>query len=399
MYPMKPGCRSVSRRDERQAGLGGASTRARTPVLAALALGVAVAACGNDAPAPAQAGGSGSLAAGGSSAAVAGGGMGTGVGGSVSSAGQSGAPSTGGTGGASGTGATGGALAGTGGGGAPPIGGGAGSAASGAGGNPATGGTAGRGMGSGGSAVGGAAGSAAGRSGTGGVGGLASGGSAGAAAGAGGAPACVKGTTKGGDVLLIGDSFIALSGDITKDLNTIARSAGALAASDAFRDNSVSGTQLSGGISPQIPVQYANGQKQAPVKIVIMDGGGNDMLNNTCSDPPTASCQGIQNAVTAVKALFSQMGKDGVESVVFFFYPENQKNATQKAKIDVLRSLLQDVCYSSASPKCYGVDLRPVFDGHFTEYVLSDGIHPTAAGSQASAEAIWSVMQQNCIAQ
>src|SRR6185295_8116856 len=146
-------------------------------------------------------------------------------------------------------------------------------------------------------------------------------------------------------------------------------------------------------------VQYTNGEKQAPVKFVIMDGGGNDMLNNTCSDPPTSSCEGIQNAVAAVKDLFTQMGKDGVKSVVYFFYPENQTNATQRAKIDVLRTLLQDVCYSSVSPKCYGVDLRPVFDGHFSEYVLSDGIHPTAAGSQASSEAIWAVMQQNCIAQ
>jgi lysophospholipase L1-like esterase len=103
--------------------------------------------------------------------------------------------------------------------------------------------------------------------------------------------------------------------------------------------------------------------------------------------------------VTATKNLFVQMGKDSVESVVFFFYPENQKNPTQRAKIDVLRPLLQNICTSSVSPKCYGVDLRPVFVGHFDEYVLSDGIHPTAAGSQATAEAIWSVMQENCIAQ
>jgi lysophospholipase L1-like esterase len=229
---------------------------------------------------------------------------------------------------------------------------------------------------------------------------MAAGGAGGAAAGgSGGARVCEKGTTKGKDVLLIGDSFIALSHDITKDLIALARDDGALAASDSYRDNSVSGTQLYGGISPQIPQQYVNGAKDAPAKIVIMDGGGNDMLNNTCSDPPTASCQAIQSAVGAVQDLFTQMGKDGVETVVYFFYPENQKNATQRAKIDVLRTQLQQVCYSSVSPKCYGVDLRPVFDGHFTEYVLSDGIHPTAAGSQASAEAIWGVMQDDCIAQ
>jgi lysophospholipase L1-like esterase len=220
-----------------------------------------------------------------------------------------------------------------------------------------------------------------------------------AMAGVGGSPECVKGVTEGSDVLLIGDSFIALSRDITKDLIALARDAGALAAGDSYRDNSASGTQLSGGISPQIPVQYANGQKQAPVKHVIMDGGGNDMLNNTCSDPPTSSCEGIQKAVAAVETLFTQMGTDGVESVVYFFYPENQTNATQRAKVDVLRTELQAICYSSVSPKCYGVDLRPVFEGHFSEYVMSDGIHPTAAGSQASADAFWMVMLDNCVAQ
>jgi len=248
-------------------------------------------------------------------------------------------------------------------------------------------GVAGRGGGGSGAATGGAAGTPAG-------------GSGGASAGgASGGQACTKGGTKGNDVLLIGDSFIALSRDISKDLNTLARGAGALGASDSYRDVSVSGTQLSGGISPQIPVQYANAEKQAPAKVVIMDGGGNDMLNNTCTDPPTASCQAIQNAVAAVKDLFTKMGTDGVKSVVYFFYPENQKNATQRAKIDVLRSLLQPICESAVSPKCYGVDLRPVFDGHFTEYVMSDGIHPTAAGSQATADAIWAAMKENCIAQ
>jgi lysophospholipase L1-like esterase len=276
-----------------------------------------------------------------------------------------------------------------------------GSGASGAGGSGgATGGRVGE-TGGGGSGGDGAAGSASGRAATGGMAGMAagSGGAGAGTGGAGGTAACEKGTTKGKDVLLIGDSFIALSHDITKDLIAIARDAGALAASDSYRDNSVSGTQLSGGISPQIPVQYANGEKDAPAKVVIMDGGGNDMLNNTCSDPPTESCQAIQNAVGAVRDLLVQMGKDGVETVVYFFYPENQKNATQRAKVDVLRTQLQEVCYSSVSPKCYGVDLRPVFDGHFDEYVLSDGIHPTAAGSQASSEAIWSVMEKNCIAQ
>jgi lysophospholipase L1-like esterase len=363
--------------------------RRRPLTLATVTVGFVLVACGSNEPAPVETGGSGAAAgSGGSVAGVGGAGTGTIGGGAGSGAG------TGGTIGTSGGG--GGTLSGAGG----SAGGSSGSGSSGAGAAQAGAGSGGVGTGGGASAGDGAGGSAAGSAATGGASGTTAAGSAGQpAAGAGGAAACVKGAVQGDDVLLIGDSFIALSRDITKDLNTLARDAGALAANDAYRDNSVSGTQLSGGIAPTIPQQYVNGQQEAPVKIVIMDGGGNDMLNNTCSEPPMPSCQGIQNAVTAVEELFSQMGSDGVESVVYFFYPENQKNATQRAKVDVLRSLLQEVCAASVSPRCYEVDLRPVFEGHFTEYVLSDGIHPTAAGSRASAEAIWKVMQDNCIAQ
>jgi lysophospholipase L1-like esterase len=363
----------------------------RVSLLAAVGLAVGLVACGEEAPAPVEAGGSG-LAAGVGGGAGAAAGTGSGKSGAGGSAGT-GTPI--GSGGTAGANSAAGAV-GVGGSAGAALGGASGSSASGAGGSGMNGGAGVPGLGGRGSAGDSSlAGSA-----TGGSSGMTVGGSGGqSAAGSGGSAACEKGVTKGQDVLLIGDSFIALSRDISKDLNTLARNAGALAASDSYRDNSVSGTQLSGGISPQIPVQYTNGQKQAPAKVVIMDGGGNDMLNNTCSDPPTSSCQGIQNAVKAVQDLFTQMGTDGVESVVYFFYPENQTNATQRAKIDVLRSLLQDVCYSSVSPKCYGVDLRPVFEGHFSEYVLSDGIHPTAAGSQASSDAIWKVMQDNCVAQ
>jgi lysophospholipase L1-like esterase len=361
----------------------------RSGLLTAFALGMGLVACGTDAASPTGTGGSSmAVGMGGASGSAGSGTAGNGTTGGSSAGGGAGAGGSsvgGGTGGATANGGTGA--------------GGSGGSAAGSGGSGAAGGT-GRGMGGRGSAGDGAAGSAAGVSANGGLAGMAAGGAGGAAAGgSGGSPACEKGTTKGNDVLLIGDSFIALSHDITKDLIALARDDGALAASDSYRDNSVSGTQLSGGPSPEIPQQYVNGEKTAPAKVVIMDGGGNDMLNNTCSDPPTESCEAIQKAVTAVKDVLVQMGKDGVETVVYFFYPENQKNATQRAKVDVLRTQLQAVCYSSVSPKCYGVDLRPVFDGHFTEYVLSDGIHPTAAGSQASAEAIWSVMQKNCIAQ
>ena len=200
-------------------------------------------------------------------------------------------------------------------------------------------------------------------------------------------------------MLVIGDSFFALSGAITNDLEVHARAAGALGSNENYRENAVSGTRLAGGFSPTIPEQYANGRQAGSVKVVIMDGGGNDMLQGSCSNPPNSSCADIQNAVNAANSLMNQMAADGVESVIYAFYPDPVGNSTLQARLDVLRPLMQQVSGNSPVPTSLFLDLRSVWQGHYSEYALSDGIHPTAAGSQATADAIWNLMQQNCIAQ
>ena len=203
-------------------------------------------------------------------------------------------------------------------------------------------------------------------------------------------------TVKGNQVIVIGESFIALSHGITQDLQQLAINAGVLASGDSFIDNSVSGTQLSGGISPSIPTQYANGNTQKQVRWVIMDGGGNDCLNGSCSTPPTSSCTALQNAANAAKTLLAQMGSDGVIKVIYFFYPDPQQDlGGLQAKLDVLRPMIQTIVTSSTKPVAYWLDLRPVFAGNYSTYIQSDGIHPTAAGCQATANAIWSLIQQN----
>lgn len=200
----------------------------------------------------------------------------------------------------------------------------------------------------------------------------------------------------GNQVIVIGESFIAMSHLITQDLQQLAVNAGILASGDKFIDNSVSGTRLSGGPSPNIPLQYANGNSQKKVRWVIMDGGGNDCLGGSCPNPPTPSCPDLQNAVNAARTLIAKMGSDGVVKVLYFFYPDPQQDfGGLRAKLDVLRPLIQNVVTSSTNPKCYWLDLRPVFQGHYAEYIQSDGIHPTPAGCQATANAIWNVIQQN----
>jgi hypothetical protein len=128
-----------------------------------------------------------------------------------------------------------------------------------------------------------------------------------------------------------------------------------------------------------------------------MNGGGADVLAGTCDTPPTQSCPVLANAAAATQQLLSQMAADGVQHVVYAFYP-NPVDAALQAKMDALRPLVQQACDSSPVP-CHWLDLRPTFAGHYGDYVLADGMNPTDAGSAATAAAIWSTMQQNCVAQ
>lgn len=197
---------------------------------------------------------------------------------------------------------------------------------------------------------------------------------------------CAKGPTKGSDVAMIGESFIAMSHGITKEIESKAQAAGSLASGDKYKDNSVSGTLLSGSDSNAIPKQY---DKAVPVKFVLMDGGGNDCLQKNDGDA----------ALAAAKTLFQKMATDGVQKVQYFFYPDpiGSNYNSLKSCLDTLRPKMQALCEGLTSPKCYWIDLRTVWNGH-SEYT-SDGIHPTDAGSKATGDAIWAEMVKNCIAQ
>jgi len=80
-----------------------------------------------------------------------------------------------------------------------------------------------------------------------------------------------------------------------------------------------------------------------------------------------------------------------------FFYP-TPEDPTLTAKFDLLRPMIGGVCAASAVP-CTFLDLRPTFTGNEAEYLLPDGVLPTDAGAVATAAAIFSVMQEHCLAQ
>ena len=206
---------------------------------------------------------------------------------------------------------------------------------------------------------------------------------------------------------MIGDSYPALSGEIAKNLESLATTAGSLAQGSTYRTYYVSGTNMVGGLSPNIPAQFTEAVTADPdIKYVIMDGGGNDILlaNSACitTQPPPASAncvKVINDAVSAATTLFGQMKTAGVKSVVYYFYPHLPTGGKQyvNTTLDYAFPLVKAACDTAPIP-CYFVDTRPPFEGH-PEYIGSDGIHPTTAGSDVIAGLIWGVMKQQCIAQ
>lgn len=208
-----------------------------------------------------------------------------------------------------------------------------------------------------------------------------------------GARACVKGAVKASEVAIIGESFIAATNAIPRNLTQHAREAGAIGSSESYRSFAVSGTLLTNG---QIPGQYARAKAQGPVKVVLMDGGGNDLLMGGQCGSGAQSCAKI---LTTLQGLFKQMGADGVTDVLYFFYPDPMGiGASIKAPMDVLRPLVQKLCAETTDVRCTWVDQRESWNGNYDRFT-ADGIHPTAAGSAASAKQIWDAMVKNCIAQ
>jgi hypothetical protein len=194
---------------------------------------------------------------------------------------------------------------------------------------------------------------------------------------------------------VLGDSFFAESGLITSELQSLALASGALRSGEAYRDYSATLITPFGGAA-DLTNQYATARAEGAFRIVIMDVGGPDSLVS-CPEPPTPDCPALANAVSGADGLWSQMANDGVEAVVDFFYPDPD-DASLKAKFDVLRPVMQATCEGSAAG-CAWLDLRPTFAGREAEYLMPGGVLPTAAGSTATAAAIWSLMQQRCIGQ
>ena len=247
------------------------------------------------------------------------------------------------------------------------------------------------------------------------------------------APSCVKGQVTPNEVVMLGDSYLdAPWGNVGPTLMT--------EASAMYRHYYIGAASMAWG-NPDtqfyIPYQYDPMAKTdtsvmtpADIKVIIMDGGGNDVLigNTSCEQtapPGNASCvTTVQNAIDKAQSEMQQMAADGVKSIVYFFYPHldpagggilNTPAPAINDTLDYAYPLAEQICCGSsftstlANPTCSGepvpgttcvfVDTRPSFEGHLADYIKSDHVHPTQAGAQVISDLVWKAMQDHCIAQ
>lgn len=199
----------------------------------------------------------------------------------------------------------------------------------------------------------------------------------------------------GDEVVLVGDSFFAADHRITGFLEDMARQSGALAAGERYRDHSSLFGNTLALLGSGIEAQYAAAVAESPVGVVIMNGGGADVLMGSC-EVLAPDCPLLAEAAAAASSLFQRMAADGIHRIVYAFYPD-PADATLRAELDALRPLLASACRASPAP-CQFVDLRATFAGRELLYLDADGTRPTAEGAQVSAAAIWAAQPQ-CSAQ
>src|SRR5690606_17958 len=177
------------------------------------------------------------------------------------------------------------------------------------------------------------------------------------AGGAEGDPICETGTVNANELVILGDSFFATTHQVTAFLEDLARSAGVLSVGDRYQDKSRLIENALALDGQGILSQYDSAAVEAPVKVVITNGGGADVLLGSCN-PVGPDCPLLVNAAAAFADLLARLQSDGVSDVVYVFYPDPQDVAVLE-RMNALRPLVQEICVGSELP-CHFVDLRPV---------------------------------------
>ena len=202
--------------------------------------------------------------------------------------------------------------------------------------------------------------------------------------------ACPPAQVAANEVLWIGDSWVLIPGNQHTGVRDSARRAGAIGSGDDYTIGAVPATTM-----PMIASQYTAQEAGATkVKVLIMDGGTWETIQANAMGGSVSAA--VSSAATAFGDLLAQVASDGtVQDVIYFLVPE----LPSIAGVAMLRPLLQQACAASTAVRCHFLDLQPIWANH-SEYTAPGAIPvPTDAGGIAIADAIWSLMQQRCIAQ
>ncbi|HET9953842.1 MAG TPA: hypothetical protein VFQ61_05045 [Polyangiaceae bacterium] len=195
-------------------------------------------------------------------------------------------------------------------------------------------------------------------------------------------------------IVILGDVLIELT-VFGSALAEHAVSAGQLAEGMTFRNyaSHLTSTLAEGPFS--IGNEYTTALQGEPPKLVVLDGGATDFLNDPCTGMLNDECPAVKAAISGAELLFQRFAQGGVEQIVYFFYGDPVGDPGLKAGLDLLRPLLRNACGRSAVP-CHWLDLRELFAPH-PEYVGADGLVFSEAGARASAAAVWKVMEDRCL--
>jgi hypothetical protein len=235
------------------------------------------------------------------------------------------------------------------------------------------------------------------------------------------------------EVVMLGDSYMDIGNvgpTIMKDANNA-----------MYRHYYLAGASLNYGSGAfNIPYQFDTEaltdtavSMPTDIKVVITDGGGNDILinNSQCLTTPLASDTGntchtaIDGSLTRAQQLLADMAGKGVKSIVYYFYPHLDATVAGHANandwLDYAYPKGAALCCgasnvpSSGDLSCHGspaagadctwIDVRPEFTGHNDHtnasayWFMADNIHPTQPGADAISAKVWKAMQTYCIAQ
>jgi len=203
-------------------------------------------------------------------------------------------------------------------------------------------------------------------------------------------------------VVTIGDSIFALSGDLQDFLESYA--------GETFRRYTLSGAELKGGIiATSIYDQYDIAKSDNPnIDTIVMDGAGNDILIPAIAlfDPYdcktqwyewgrlSRSCKNfIDDLYVDAVNLLNNMDADGVDNVVYlgYYYTKNGLFLldSMEEAVDYGDMRLSQACYYSAV-SCAFVDPRSSIND---SNIIIDGIHPTTEGARKLANLVWPHLQ------